>query len=238
MISLALMSFVAGNVAVLSPCVLPALPFIVSSALEQHKYGPVAVALGLISSFSIIGMSVAAFGSFLGLDPHIIRMASAWLMILMGSAFLSHKLQAAINVQLNNLAYQANKQLNMNSTNGLRGQYFLGLLVGAVWSPCIGPTLGSAIALAGQTESRLQGSLMIFIYGFGVIIPFLFLAYGTRYLGFSKPMAMNLATKGKLILGSLMLTFGISVLTGFDKRFEGWVFELMPESLLSWITSF
>lgn len=237
MISLAMMSFVAGNVAVLSPCVLPAVPFIVSSALEQHKWGAVAIALGLISSFTIIGISVASFGSFLGIDQHTIRMGSAWLMTIMGLVFLSGRLQGWMNTSLNGLANKANKIISISSLKGLRGQYILGLLVGAVWSPCIGPTLGSAIALAGQAESRLQGSFLILIYGLGVIIPFLLLAYGSRYFGHSKNTAMKLAKSGKSTLGIFMVVFGISVLTGLDKSFEGLAFELMPEFLLSWLTS-
>jgi cytochrome c biogenesis protein CcdA len=228
----------AGNVAVFSPCVLPAVPFIVSSALEQHKWGPIAISLGLITSFTVIGMSMAMFGTFLGLEQNMIRTFSAWIMIMMGLIFVSMKIQVWMNLVLNHFASKANTILNANNLTGLKGQYFLGLLIGAVWSPCIGPTLGSALALAGQSESRLQGSSLIFIYGLGIIVPFLVMTYGTRHLGLSKPKVMTMAKNGKYLLGILMVGFGVSVITGLDKKIEGVVFDLMPQSFLAWITSF
>jgi cytochrome c-type biogenesis protein len=238
MTSLAIMSFMAGNVAVLSPCVLPAVPFIVSSALEQHKLGPIAISLGLLTSFTFIGASVAMFGSFLGLELNNVREISAWLMILMGFTFISVTMQNGMNSFFNRFANKANTLLTTTNLTGLKGQYILGLIVGAVWSPCIGPTLGSSIALAGQSGSRIQGSVLILIYGFGIIVPFLVLAYGTRHLGKSKTKLMALASNGKVFLGILMISFGISVLSGLDKKLEGLAFDLMPKALLSWLTSF
>lgn len=238
MTSLAIMSFMAGNVAVLSPCVLPAVPFIVSSALEQHKLGPIAISLGLITSFSVIGISIATFGSFLGVDQNVVRITSAWMMIVMGLAFVSLKIQNKMNIGLNHFANKANTILNGATLSGFRGQYLLGLMVGAVWSPCIGPTLGSAIALAGQSETQLQGSSLILIYGLGIVLPFLLMAYGTRHFSQSRSKAMSLAKNGKYILGLLMIGFGVAVLTGLDKKFEGVAFDLMPQSLLAWLTSF
>lgn len=238
MISLALMSFMAGNVAVLSPCVLPAVPFIVSSALDQHKLGPVAISLGLITSFSVIGISIAMFGSLFGLDQNVVRIVSAWMMILMGLAFVSLTIQDKMNVVLNRFANKANALLKKKTLTGLGGQYLLGIIVGAVWSPCIGPTLGGAIALAGQADTRFQGAGLILVYGLGIILPFLLMAYGARQLTQTRARTMALAKNGKNLLGFLMISFGLAVLTGMDKKFEGIAFDLMPESLLSWLTSF
>lgn len=238
MISMALMSFVAGNVAILSPCVLPAVPFIVSSAFQQHKWGPIAIALGLITAFTGIGASIAMFGSFLGIDQDTIRVISAIMLILMGVSFFSKKVQQCLNVIFNKLANKANTVLNRGSHSGLRGQFILGLMVGAVWSPCIGPTLGGAIAMAGQTESRMQGATLILIYGLGIVLPFIIMAYGARFVTAKKMKASQWTQKAKTALGLLMIAFGISVLTGLDKKFEGIAFEVMPSSVLNFITSF
>lgn len=236
MISLVALSFMAGNIAVLSPCVLPAIPFIISSALEKNKLGPVILSLGLITSFTVIGASIAMFGSFLGLDQDLIRKVSAMMMLVLGLAFVSVKIQNWSNLEFNRLANIANNILDKAPLTGLKGQFLVGLLVGAVWSPCIGPTLGSAIALAGQTKTRFQGSSLILIYSLGIIVPFLLMAYCTHYFGQIKSKAITFAVRGKFFLGLIMITFGISVLTGLDKAFEGLVFDLMPTSLLNFIT--
>lgn len=87
------LSFAAGAVTILSPCVLPVLPIVVGSAGQQHRYGPLALAAGLIVSFAAVGIVVASAGIALGLDTSLMRVVAAALLVIVGLVLLSAQLQ-------------------------------------------------------------------------------------------------------------------------------------------------
>lgn len=238
MISLAAMSFIAGNVAILSPCVLPAVPFVVSSAFQEHRLGPAVLSLGMLSSFVAVASVVAVFGTFLGVDSDLLKELSSVLLILMGVLFSIDKLQSLFQSRLGFISNNANNFINSSKLSGLVGQFVIGALVGVVWSPCIGPTLGSALGLAGQAETRIDGMLLILIYASGIILPFLIIAYGTRYISIQRFKNLSPGKLSKRLLGILMIGYGVATLIGIDKVVEARIFELIPVSVLSWLTSF
>lgn len=238
MIGLAAMSFIAGNVAILSPCVLPAVPFVVSSAFQEHKLGPAVLSSGMLTSFVTVAVTLEAFGSVLGIDNDSLKTSSSFLLILMGLFFLSEKLQSLTQVRLGNISNKANNLLNNSRRRGLFGQFVIGALIGVVWSPCIGPTLGSALGLAAQADTRASGFFLVLVYALGIIIPFLTIAYSARYISINHFKFFSPGKTSKRLMGILMIGFGISTLTGFDKFLESRIFEMIPESTLAWLTSF
>src|SRR3989337_33989 len=138
------LAFVAGTLSVLSPCVLPILPIVLGTASRGHGRGPAALPAGLAVSFTAIGLFVATIGFAVGLDTGVFRTVSAVLLIAVGVVLLVPKLQEQFALAVSPVSNWAGGYADTFTPGSLFGQFGLGLLLGAVWSPCVGPTLGAA----------------------------------------------------------------------------------------------
>jgi len=144
------LAFVAGTLSILSPCVLPILPIVLGTAASEQKWGPVALAIGLSVSFVAIGMFVATIGYAIGLDADLFRYMTAVLIVAIGLILMLPEFQAQLAVASGPIANWADTHFGSVRGSGASSQFWAGLLLGAVWSPCIGPTLGTASLLAAQ----------------------------------------------------------------------------------------
>ncbi len=145
-------AFLAGLLSVLSPCVLPLVPIVLGTAASEHRLGPVALALGLALSFTAIGLFVATIGFSIGLDGDVFRGAGAVLLILLGLVLMLPRLQAQVATAAGPVGAWAEDRFGGFGSGGLSGQFGVGLLLGAAWSPCVGPTLGAASLLAARAS--------------------------------------------------------------------------------------
>ena len=119
------------------------------------------------------------------------------------------------------------------ATTGLRGQFALGLLLGAVWSPCVGPTLGAASMLASRGEDLGQVSLVMTAFGIGAALPLLVLGLLSREAMMAwRGRLLNAGKAGKMALGGLLLALGLMIASGLDKRIETFLVDLSP----AWLT--
>jgi cytochrome c biogenesis protein CcdA len=143
-------AFVAGLLTTLSPCVLPILPIVFGAAASERKYGPAAMAAGLAVSFVAIGLFVATIGYSVGLTAELFRHVAAALMIVLGAVLLLPSLQARLALASGPIANWTDRRFGTQHGGGYAGQFSVGLILGAVWSPCVGPTLGAASLLAAQ----------------------------------------------------------------------------------------
>lgn len=238
MITLTL-AFAAGILSTLSPCVLPLLPLVLGAAASEHRLGPVALAAGLAISFVAIGLFVATIGFSIGLDSGFFRMATAVLMIGLGAILILPRLQARAALAAGPVSNWAEQRLGRFSTGGLRGQFGVGLLLGAVWSPCVGPTLGAASVLAAQGRDLPQVALTMLAFGLGAAAPLLVLGLLTREALVRMRDRLLAAGKGaKVALGVLLVLIGLAVATGLDKRLEARLVELSPQWLTDLTTRF
>lgn len=229
------LSFISGTLTTLSPCVLPLLPMIIGSAASEHRYGVVALASGLVLSFSVIGVTVASIGLTLDFDPSIIRYISASFLIVFGLLLLSQYLQDKLSALLSPVGSATQTKLAHLQLSGLAGQFLIGLSLGAVWSPCVGPTLGTAIGLASQGENLFQVSLVMALFGLGAITPMMIIGLLTRQqFTANKERLLTFAYWSKRIMGVAMLLIATLVLTGWDKQVEAYALEHLPESVIEW----
>ncbi len=233
------LSFVAGLVTILNPCVLPLVPILVASALGKSRVGPLALAGGLVTSFTMFGFTVIAFGYSLGINEQLVRMQAGGLLAVAGVVLLVPQAQAALSAAAAPLANAGNRRLEKLSGDGWHGQYAVGLLLGLVWAPCVGPTLGVAIAAASQGESLLSSFVIFLVFGLGVAASILAFAYGSRKaLGERRAVLQSLAKYGKPLFGAALLLVGLMVVTGFDKVVEIALLDTLPPSLIEFTTRF
>ncbi|GLS45821.1 cytochrome c biogenesis CcdA family protein [Methylobacterium brachythecii] len=224
----------AGLLSTLSPCVLPIVPIVLGTAASEHRFGPVALAAGLALSFTAIGLFVATVGFAIGLDGDLFRRAGAVLMIGLGLVLMLSRLQMSFATAAGPIGAWAEERFGGFSTSGLGGQFGVGLLLGAAWSPCVGPTLGAASLLAARGENLASVALTMLAFGIGAAVPLALLGLASREALLR--WRGNLASTSKIVkaaMGAVLVALGLLVLTGVDKRIEAWAVETAPD----WLTA-
>ena len=235
-IATALLSVVAGMLTALSPCILPALPLVVGSAATRHHLAPLALAAGLIVSFTVAGVTLAAVGPALGLTNDGLRLLSASLLLAAGLFMLTPALQHRMSAAAAPLATAAAK-LSTRTGSGLAGQFALGALLGAIWSPCVGPTLGSAVGLASSGGSLTEASTIMALFGVGSSIPLLATAYATRSMRRARQPLQSWAQHTRGVFGVALIAIGLFVVTGIDRRLEAAVLDHLPQWWINLLAS-
>jgi cytochrome c-type biogenesis protein len=227
------LGYLAGVLSTLSPCVLPLVPIVLGSAVTAHRWGALALAAGLVLSFTAVGIFIATIGASIGLTSGLFRDIAALLLIGFGVVLMSGTLQARFATATAGIGDAGQVMLSKINIEGLSGQFLIGLLLGVVWSPCVGPTLGAASTLASQGQSLLQVSLLIMIFGLGAGTPLLVLGSLSRTTTLNMRGKLQSAGKfGKYALGGLMMVLGIFVLSGLDKSLEAFLVQASPD----WLT--
>ena len=231
-----LIAYLAGVVTILSPCILPLLPIVLGGALSSHRLGPYALATGLVLAFTGFGLLVATAGFAIGLTPKLLNQIAAVLMIGLGAVLLSSSLQQRFAVAASVATGGLQTRVSEFTPDGLSGQFVLGAILGAVWTPCVGPTLGAAIALAAQGQSIGYAATVMFAFAVGTVTPLLAIMLVSREAFMNNRGALMTANRWlKPALGVLLVVLGIAFLTGLMSDWEAFVLERMPEGLVRFI---
>lgn len=222
-------AYLAGLLTLINPCVLPVLPIVLASALNADRRGPLALALGMSVSFVIFGMLVATVGYSLGLSQELLARIGAVMMITFGVVLLTPAFASRFELALSGISARADGAITHADNGGLGGQFLGGLLLGLVWSPCIGPTLGGAIALASQGESLVWAFLIMCFFASGVSTLIIGLGLGGQRLIRQRAEALRgLAERSKTILGVTFLAVGIAILFRLHHVIEAWAIQNLP----------
>ncbi len=233
------LGLLAGVLSTLSPCVLPIVPILLGSATHAHPRAPVALAGGLALSYSVIGTALAWAGANLDLDTSIFRMLGAALIGLLGLVLVSAHLQARFASATAGIGNAGNNLIARWKLAGLSSQFVIGLVLGLVWSPCVGPTLGAAVVLASQGSHLPQVALLMGTFGVGAALPVVLLAYvGRSAMSKMRGSLMQAGKAGKTILGGTMIALSVMILAGWDKPLEAWLVDVTPNWLTQLTTRF
>lgn len=228
----------AGVLSILSPCVLPLVPIVLATALGQHRLGPAALAAGLAVSFTTVGLFVATIGYAVGLEADTFRAAGAVVILLIGLALLVPSLQARFALAAGPVGDWTQRRFGHPAGIGLPGQFGVGLLLGIVWSPCVGPTLGAASAMAARGENLGAVALTMSAFGLGAALPLLALGSVSRNtMARWRGGLMAAGQRAKMALGVLLVGLAVLMLSGADRALESWLVEHSPEWLTRLTTS-
>ena len=221
----------AGLLTLINPCVLPILPIVLATAVQASRHGPLAA--GMSVSFVALGLGVTVLGRSLGLTPEMISDAGAVLMILFGLVLLVPRFSERFATATAGVSARADSQIDTLDRSGLQGQFVGGMLLGAVWSPCIGPTLGGAISLASQGESIARAGLIMVAFAIGVSTIILALGYGARSVIQRRQAWMRgLASSARPILGVVFIAVGVGLLLRVHHIIEIWALDNLPPWLI------
>jgi cytochrome c biogenesis protein CcdA len=229
------LGFLAGVLSVLSPCVLPLLPLLFGAAVSEHRLGMPALALGLTVSFVTIGLFLATIGFAIGFDGDALRTVSAILLLAFGLVLLSESLQQRVTA----VASPLGNYVGTWSPGGLSGQFAVGLMLGAIWSPCVGPTLGAASLLAVQSSALPGVAAVMVAFGLGAALPLLLIgALSRQTLLRWRTRLLRTGKIGKRLLGLALLATATLVLSGTDRTVETALVALSPNWLTDLTTRF
>jgi cytochrome c biogenesis protein CcdA len=228
-------AFLAGLLSILSPCVLPLVPIVLGTALSRHRLGPLALSLGLALSFTAIGLFVATIGFAIGLDGGVFETAAAIMLVLIGLVLLVPAFQARFAIASGPIGARAEARFGARANrSGLLGQFGVGLLLGAVWSPCAGPTLGAASLMAARAEHLGLVAATMLAYGIGPATPLLLIGLLSRETLARWRGGMLATGKGlKQAMGAGLMVLGLVMLIGWDKVLETKLVDASP----AWMTA-
>ena len=223
-------AFGAGLISFLSPCVLPLIPGYISyisgsslNELIEKKTVNIFPIILFAIGFSIVFISFGATASFLG---SIILENSYELRIASGIIIIIFSLQILGIINLNFLNYE--KRIYTEKKSGIFSSLLVGMAFGFGWTPCIGPILGSILALASTEQSLNRGILLLVFYSLGLAIPFILSGYLIqKFLVFSK----NIKSKMNIILksgGALLLITGILMITNQLQAIGFYLLKYIP----------
>tara|TARA_B100001996_G_scaffold246314_1_gene190795 strand:- start:2185 stop:2892 length:708 start_codon:yes stop_codon:yes gene_type:complete len=224
------LAFTAGLISFLSPCVLPLIPGYISyisgaslnELLEKKSINLLPIILFSLG-FSIVFIIFGATATFLG---SVILNNSNELRILAGLIIIIFSLQimGIINIKFFNYEKRINPEKNMGNFSSI----LIGMAFGFGWTPCIGPILGSILALASTEESINKGIMLLFFYSLGLAIPFILSGYLIqKFMVFSK----NLKSKMNIISktgGALLLITGLLIITNQLQVLGFYILNYLP----------
>jgi cytochrome c-type biogenesis protein len=234
-----LFAFIAGILSILSPCVLPLIPIVLGTALSEHKLGPIALSVGVAISFTAIGLFIATIGFAAGINANVFETAAAIMLVLIGVVLCVPALQMRLATAAGPISVFAQDRFGGFSSQGLFGQFGVGLLLGAIWSPCTGPTLGAASLMAARSQHLWLVALVMLAYGIGAGLPMMVLGFLSRETLMRWKGGMMQAGKGmKQAMGAMLVVLGVFMLSGLDKTVETKLVDASPAWLTSLTTHF
>ena len=228
-----ILGYLAGLLTLINPCVLPVLPIVLASSLHRDRRAPVALAAGMSLSFVALGLGVTALGPALGLSSDSVARGAALVMVGFGLVMLVPALSGGFSAATAGIAARADAQIDATTDAGLGGQFLSGALLGAVWSPCIGPTLGAAIALASTGESLGRAGAIMVAFALGVSTLILGLAYGAQSaIRRRQTLLRALAARSRPVMGVTFVAVGLALWFGLHHVIDAWLIRTLPPWLI------
>ncbi len=225
-----LIAFGAGLISFLSPCVLPLIPgyisYISGQSLQEilnkkeiNFFPLILFCLGFSTVFVILGASASFLGQTLLQNSEILRIAAGIIIII-----FSLQLIGIINIPYLNFE----KRFDAKESRNILFPYVIGVAFGFGWTPCIGPILGSILALASIEETLSRAVILLILYSLGLAIPFVLSGYLIqKFLLFSKNFRNNINLIAK-VGGIILLITGILILTNQLQAIGFYIIEIFP----------
>jgi len=222
-------AFLAGIVTVLSPCILPVLPVVLSGSVGGGKSRPWGIIAGFIASFTVFTLTLSAITRALGIPADFMRYVAAATVLLFGLVMVVPLLKEGFSGIASSLAARFGKQAAPGAPKkGFLSGFTLGISLGLVWTPCVGPIMASVISLSLSGETDAGSALITLAYSAGTAVPlFLIMKGGRGLLNRFSFLSAN-ADKVQKVFGGLMVFTAVALFTGADRSFQTWLLDVFP----------
>ncbi len=202
-----LIAFAFGILSVLSPCILPVIPLIAAYSTKTGKYMPITIVIGLSTSFTLMGVLASAFGSVFQQYSTMLYTIGGIVIIFLGLCMLFDVIEQNIRRIIPNTGLSTN--FSMTNAGSTAGGFIFGFSLGIIWIPCVGPILGTILAIVAVEGDILYGAILLAIYSLGLGIPLLAIAYTSR---FSLKRLNKYSVSIKRISGVILVLMGLYML--------------------------
>ncbi len=227
MIILIFFAFLSGIVTILSPCVLPVLPIVLSGTVGGGKRKPLGIVTGFILSFTVFTLALSTLVKLVGIPADSLRIISIIVISLFGLSLVLPYFQVLVERFFSRFANFAGGSLNQNA--GFLGGILIGLSLGLIWTPCVGPILASVITLAATNNLNTATFLITFAYALGTAIPMFFIMAAGRKLFDKVPWLLPNTGRIQKIFGLSMILVALAIYLNFDRKFQSYILELFPQ---------
>lgn len=227
MFLLILIAFISGVLTVFSPCVLPILPIILASGIDGKVARIRGMIAGLVISFTIASLSLAAIVRAFGVSADVIRNFAVLLLAIFGLSMVFPIIWEKAQVFIEK--YWKFQPVH-NKSNGFGGGFLTGVSLGIVWTPCIGPVVATVATLAAVNQFSAGTVFIAFAYALGTGLPLYFVAKGgksvTARLGIFKQNNKQV----RQVFGMIILATALFIWTGADRILQAWTLSHLPTS--------
>jgi cytochrome c biogenesis protein CcdA len=232
-------TYAAGILTALSPCVLPLLPMVVGGAMQRHRAAPLLMGVGMTTAFAVAGWVLGALGPAMELDAEWVHQAAAISLIVFGLALWVDPLANLVSRFVQPMAASADRLAGAVGHESPAAALFFGGLLGLAWSPCAGPMLVSSLALVATGRDAGLGALLLGLFGLGAATPLVLAAYASR-AGFARLKGWALGHSSGLRhgFGLLAMVSGIFIVTGVDKLVAAQILAILPDAWMELITRY
>ena len=229
MILLVAFAFLAGVVTILSPCILPVLPIVLSSSIGGKEIGksrPLGIVVGFILSFTFFTLFLSTLVRMTGISPDALRTISVLIIAGFGFSLLVPQFQLFFE----KLFSKATRFLPRGNTRvGFLPGLLIGFSLGLLWTPCVGPILASVISLAITGTVTFDAFIITFAYSLGTAIPMFFVMIGGNNLLQKIPWLVSNTAKIQKGFGIVMIVTALGIFFNVDRTFQTYVLNTFPQ---------
>lgn len=219
-------AFIGGIVTILSPCILPILPIILSGSVGEGKQKPFGIVIGFILSFTFFTLFLSSLVNVLDVSPDTLRNLSVVILALFGVSLVLPQAQVLIERLFSKFAPNGQKNA---ARKGFSGGFVIGLSLGLLWTPCVGPILASVISLALTGSVTGSAAVITLAYALGTGLPMLVIMYGGRQLLQRVPWLLQNAGRIQQVFGVIMIITAGLIFFNIDRQFQSYILETFPK---------
>ena len=224
MLILIAFAFLAGIITILSPCILPILPIVLSGSFGS-KRKPLGIVVGFALSFTLFTLFLSVLVKTTGISADALRSISIIIILIFGISLILPKFQVFMERLFSRLS---GKLAVSGNHEGFHGGVFIGLSLGLVWTPCVGPIIASVITLAATSSVNFAAFFITLSYALGTAIPMLAIMIGGRGLLQKIPWLLPNTAKIQKVFGILMILTAMVIFFNIDRRFQVFILDKFP----------
>lgn len=223
-----ILAVLAGVFTIAAPCILPMLPILLGTSIGQtSRARPAFIALGFVITFSACSLVFGLFADALDLSQQTLRDAAITLLLMFGILLIWKRPFDLLMIRLSGFLNHAS-EINSRAESSNLGGLILGITLGAVWTPCAGPILGSILTLIATSRDLGRATILLLSYAIGAGIPMLMIAYGGQQVSVRVSSIARYANRMQKIFGILIILTAIAMYYQYDILITAWLTAFYP----------